>query len=333
MQVRLRNTSVRLHVLINYTLLCFLCCTNLAITIMNIAEQLAPRLIHLPSQPQVGCNGHTALCNRKYSNVTQIATHDSAFVGILPMDNQNVFVSAQLDAGIRFLQGQTHLDRRGMLSLCHTNCGMKDAGSVEDYLGTVKRWLDGHPMEVVTVLLTNGDYVNVTEFEHAFNASGIAPYAYIPTASHSKSDINSWPTLGELITSGKRLVAFLDSGASPSIPYILPEWTYFWETPFDTTDPSFTQCAVNRPGAIANTPALVAQRMYIMNHFLDTEVIGMDLPDRRDARKTNAAKGVGSIGAQAELCMGMHGRAPNGVLVDYFDKGDVFAVQNQLNGL
>ena len=45
--------------------------------------------------------------------------------------------------------------------------------------------------------------------------------------------------------------------------------------------------------------------MIIMNHFLDTDVLGMDLPDRRDARKTNAATSTRSLGAQAALCGGV----------------------------
>ena len=58
----------------------------------------------------------------------------------------------------------------------------------------------------------------------------------------------------------------------------------------------------------------------------------MDVPDRRDARKTNAAVGDESIGAQVDLCQQEHGRAPKGILVDFFDKGDVFEVQDALNG-
>lgn len=58
----------------------------------------------------------------------------------------------------------------------------------------------------------------------------------------------------------------------------------------------------------------------------------MVVPDRRDAKKTNAWIGKGSIGEQAERCMGMHGRAPNAVLVDYFDRGQVLEAQDRLNG-
>ena len=73
--------------------------------------------------------------------------------------------------------------------------------------------------------------------------------------------------------------------------------------------------------------------MYIVNHFLDLDLGGIDVPDDAADNTTNAATGVGSIGAQAGICVGLYGRAPWGVLVDYFDKGDVFTAQNTLNGL
>jgi hypothetical protein len=54
------------------------------------------------------CNGNAALCSRQYPDVSQIGTHDSAFVGSLPTDNQAVDVTGQLNAGIRFLQAQVY---------------------------------------------------------------------------------------------------------------------------------------------------------------------------------------------------------------------------------
>ena len=331
--MRIRNTEVRLKIVFNYTILGLSCVIILTSAIINFMEQLTPMLVHIHTQAQVGCNGHVELCNRRYSNVTQIATHDSAFVGILPTDDQDVDVGAQLDAGVRFLQAQTHRNVFGTLSLCHTSCYLKDAGSVKVYLEVIKKWLDKHPKEVVTLLLTNGDNVRVSEFDDVFVASGIQPYAYVPGPSHNPSILDSWPTLGELVDNDTRLVAFLDYGAMDTVPYILPEFLYFWETPFDMTDPSFPQCIIDRPGGVVENPALAAQRMYLVNHYLDTEMMGMDVPDRRDARKTNAASGSESIGAQIDLCQKEHGRAPKGILVDYFEKGDVFKVQDALNGL
>jgi len=331
-KIRIKRPNIRVHVFINYTILTILCCIILANAILNVLEQLAPRLYHLPNQPEIGCNGHLELCHREFSKITQIASHNAAFVGILPMDNQNLEVTGQLNAGIRFLQAQTHLDGRGTLSLCHTDCGIKDAGSVHSFLKTIVDWLGKHPQEVVTLLLTNGDYVSLDYFKSAFNSSGAEEFAYVPFANHSATVLDSWPTLGELIASEKRLVAFLDSGANASVPHILPEFEYFWETPFDTTNPDFPQCIIDRPGDLAQQPAVAAQRMYIMNHYLDTNIFRMDLPDRYDAKSTNAATGNGSISAQADLCQQLHGRPPNGVLVDYFDRGSIFEAQNALNG-
>jgi len=73
--------------------------------------------------------------------------------------------------------------------------------------------------------------------------------------------------------------------------------------------------------------------MYIVNHFLDKAVLGVDVPDNADDAKTNAATGNGSIGAQADLCTRTYGRKPNFVLVDMFDRGNVFAAQDALNGV
>ena len=284
--------------------------------------------IRLFALAQTSCNGSPALCNRSYSNVSQIGTHDSAFVGDLPSDNQDVDVTQQLDAGIRFLQGQTHKDVLGTLSLCHTSCFLLDAGPLTDYLGTVKTWLDANPNEVLTLLLTNGDSLSVTEFDTAFQSSGLVPSVYIPP-SNAPLNLNAWPTLQEMITTQKRLVTFLDYGANANlVPYILDEFAYFFETPYDTTDPTFPECSLDRPPG-----ASPDGRMYIVNHFLDSKISGILIPDDPADSTTNAATGPGSIGAQVALCEGLYQRAPKGILVDYFDKGDVFAAQNAANGL
>jgi len=73
--------------------------------------------------------------------------------------------------------------------------------------------------------------------------------------------------------------------------------------------------------------------MYIVNHFLDKDINGFDIPNRQAAPQTNAATGDGSIGAQNDICIGLYGRQPNGVLVDWFDQGDVFAAQRTMNSL
>ncbi|KAF8851914.1 PLC-like phosphodiesterase [Acephala macrosclerotiorum] len=271
------------------------------------------------------CNGNTALCSRKYSNVTQIGTHDSAFVGILPTDNQLLSVTDQLDAGIRFLQAQTHL-KDSALELCHTSCIEEDAGTLVSYLTTVKAWMDANPNEVLTLLLTNGDSADVSLFGTAMTTSGLSTYAYTPSTQLAMSD---WPTLQELITAGTRLVMFLDYGAdTATVPYILNEFAYFFETAYDVTDSTFPSCALDRPSGSSGSGL-----MMIVNHFLDLDILGILIPDELAASTTNAATGTGSIGAQASVCYSTWGRVPNLILVDYFELGDVFTAQNTLNGL
>ncbi|KAG8531902.1 uncharacterized protein KY384_003538 [Bacidia gigantensis] len=132
----------------------------------------------------------------------------------------------------------------------------------------------------------------------------------------------------------------MDYASQPQrVPYILDEFGYFWETPFDTTDPNFQQCTIDRPRILPSTPAWykagVEQRMYIVNHYLDTKFAGVEVPDRRDAGKTNAADGnPSSIMTHVRLCEKLHGgNKPSVVLVDYFDRGSVKKAEAALNGL
>jgi len=369
------------QILINYSLLTILNIYLLTTSLLNILDTTASLLTHLPTQPTKNgaCNGHASLCTRSYSNITHLATHDSAFIGGLPNSNQNLPLTRQLDAGIRFLTAQTHKSIfYDEVKLCHTSCLLKDGGSLESYLLVLREWVEEHPTEVVTLLLTNGDFLPKSAFIPAFQGAGIVPYAYIPDLEvHKADDKSTWPTLGEMLRRGQRVVVFMDYGADDHVvdqkendtnnngtdfqnetPYLLPEFTYFWETPFDTTDPWFGQCAIDRPAALSSSSSSrttntitttipqplreeqVTQRMYILNHFLDTRFLGMEIPDRRDAAHTNAIGGEAGIGTQVERCVGMYrewGEGgvgwPKAVLVDYFDRGEGLGWERGVNGV
>ncbi|KAF2149062.1 PLC-like phosphodiesterase [Myriangium duriaei CBS 260.36] len=273
------------------------------------------------------CNGNAALCSRSYSNVSFVGTHDSAFNGNGPADNQDVGVATQLNAGIRFLQAQVH-DWFGTLTMCHTNCLILDKGSLAAYLAPIKTFLDNNPNEVVTLLLVNGDNSPVSMFASVFESTGLQQYAYIPPAN--PLPIGQWPTLAQMIAKGTRLVAMLDSGANAAtVPFLLDEFTYYFETEFDVTDTSlFQKCDINRPAGATYTG-----RMGIVNHFRDVDIFGVAIPDRLQAGQTNAISGTNSIGQQASACVQAYGRWPNCVLVDWYDMGDVFGAQRMMNGL
>ena len=87
------------------------------------------------------------------------------------------------------------------------------------------------------------------------------------------------------------------------------EFTNIWETSFDVTDTTF-DCLVNRSKGDSST------EMFLINHFLDTVVLGQPAPDMHALNQTNAVTGTGSLGTQINTCMITQGRPPNFMLVD-----------------
>lgn len=159
----------------------------------------------LAALAHAACNGQDALCSRPYSNVTFVGAHDSAFFGPFITQNQNINVSAQLALGVRFLQAQTHnLD--GHIQMCHTSCLELNAGPLSAFLAPVKAFLDGNPNEVVSLLLTNGDAIPVTDFAGVFETAGLVEYVFAPSGALA---LGQWPTLQTMIDSGTRLVVWM----------------------------------------------------------------------------------------------------------------------------
>ncbi|KZO90210.1 PLC-like phosphodiesterase, partial [Calocera viscosa TUFC12733] len=284
-----------------------------------------------PHRRATTCNGSPSLCTRSYGNTTFVGAHDSFAVSPTSLaGNQDYDVTQQLTDGIRMLQNQLH-NSSGTIELCHTSCDLLDAGSLEAYLGKVNTWLKANPDEVVTLLLVNSDDIDVTQFGAAYTAAGLDTLSYTPP--QAAITVDQWPTLGEMIDQGTRVVTFMDSGADfTTVPYIIDvEFSNMWETPFDVTT-SF-DCSVNRTHGDPTT------QLYTINHFLDTAgsigSIAFSTPDKSALGTTNAVSGPGSLGAQAEECLAEYSRAPNFMLVDFYEvgAGSVFEVAAGINGV
>ncbi|KAI9873225.1 MAG: hypothetical protein M1830_000679 [Pleopsidium flavum] len=281
------------------------------------------------------CNNYPELCTRKYSNITEVGAHNSPFVRPgSAASNQELGVIAQLNDGIRMLQGQTHMVNN-TLYYCHTSCDLLNAGTVESYLRTVTSWIQNHPYDVVTILIGNGDFVEVGNYTTPIENSGLSRYAYTP--SQIPLAIDDWPTLSELILTGKRAVIFMDYKANQTaVPYILDEFSQMWETPFSPTDRRFP-CTVQRPPGIKNTQA--GERLYMANHNLNIEItlagISLLVPNTVLLNETNNVTGFGSLGLMANDCAEAHPKPPNFLLVDYYniDNGTVFEVAAQHNNV
>jgi hypothetical protein len=153
----------------------------------------------------VACNGNDALCGRKYSEVTMVGSHNSAFVGFLPQHNQYKSITEQLNMGVRFLQAQTQ-KKDGIIEMCHTYCWELDEGPLTQYLAELSDWMDDHPRDIVTLLLTNIDAMPVAQFADAFRSTSLEKYVFRPDGHIS---LEQWPTLQQLIDAGTRLIVFM----------------------------------------------------------------------------------------------------------------------------
>ncbi|XDG04276.1 hypothetical protein ABKA04_003891 [Annulohypoxylon sp. FPYF3050] len=285
------------------------------------------------------CNNYAEFCTRKYSNITNVACHNSPF--ITPNNlaaNQQYDVTAQLNDGVRFLQAQIQWPTGGSEPhFCHTSCDILDAGPITDWLGQVKNWVAAHPYDVVTILLGNGNYSVPSLYVPYIEQTGILRYIYTPSVAPMTLD--DWPTLSEMVLRGQRVVMFMDYMANQTeYPWLLDEFSQLWETPFDPTNQSFP-CTVQRPPNLAEKDA--KNRLYMINHNLNVElsILGTDMlvPARTELNVTNNVTGTGSLGLSANNCRSDWGRPPNFLNVDYYNTGgfpgSVFEVAAQMNNV
>ncbi|KAL2427037.1 putative secreted protein [Exophiala dermatitidis] len=285
----------------------------------------------------VPCNGYPEFCQRKFSNITYVAAHNSPFIrGGNLAANQMLDVETQLNDGIRMLQFQAHLVN-GTMYLCHTSCDLLNAGTLESYLTTVTKWLRAHPHDVITILMGNYDVVDPFNFTSPVTQSGLIDFVYTPPTVPMSLD--SWPTLAEMILTNKRAVVMLDYNANQTaIPWLLDEFSNMWETPFSPTDRDFP-CTAQRPPDRSRDQRL--DRMYMANHNLNLQVslagISLLVPFSTLLNETNAVTGYGSAGRAVTNCTEMWDRPPNYLLVDYYNignfNGSVFQVAADANNV
>lgn len=299
------------------------------------------------------CNNSPLLCGRSYNSVTHLGAHDSAFLRNTQELNaiagdQFFNATLALSAGVRLLQAQVHL-LNGTLFLCHTSCGLLNAGLLETWLGLIGRWMDANPHDVVTLLLVNSDHQAAAMFGRIFQQIGLSKYGY----AHSAGQGAGWPTLQNMIAANTRLVTFIAAvTADASYPYLLNEFEHIFETPYMITNlVQFSNCSLDRPPSAGSATAALRQGMLpLLNHFAYAKVSSsIQIPDVSDIDVTNSpdTTGTGSssgggggggisgtLGAQARLCTTQWGGTkPTFLLVDFFNRGPAISTADNLNGL
>jgi len=265
------------------------------------------------------CNGADVLCGRAFDAVAHLTTHNAmsaeAYGFIAP--NQTRSFTGQLDAGVRALMLDVHRNADSGLpspnlgaeaiALCHGYCAF-GAIPLTAGLTEIRAWLDAHPREVVTLILEN--YVSAAALETSFADAGLLPLL----ATHTTGA--AWPTLGQMIDSGRRVVVLTDSQGGQR-PWLLPVFSEAWDTDFSAATTADFTCDVLR-GSFSN-------RLIILNHFLSDP-----LPSPLLADQANAASFL--PGRVADCRAEWGGRLPNFVTVDFFERGVAAQVVADLNG-
>lgn len=306
--------------------------------------------------PIVACNGYAALCDRTLDRVVFASSHNSmsaaadGFVGA----NQPRGLVAQLDYGIRgFLidsyygvkEGgrvrtvlpERHLSRAQLSKdvggdaaaaierltrgagfppptdpnkrayLCHVFC---EAGSVDmtSALTAVRRWMEKHPDEVLIFFVE--DSVTPADTARVFEQSGLLRYVY----THGRAE--QWPTLRQMISSGRRLLVLSENERSGAVPWYHDGFSLVQETPYHFTSAKNFSCRPNR-----GTPD---SPLFLLNHWIDN-----GRPSRKASSEVNR---FDVLLPRARACEKERELLPNLVAVDWYDEGDLLGVVNVLNG-
>lgn len=260
------------------------------------------------------CNGRHELCYKRLNEVTFVQTHnahahDGTFSPLAA--NQNGDIPAQFAAGVRGLG----------LKLYYTSSTFCGSGTNlyayhgSPLLGCVRfstigaqilTFLNANPNEFVFITV-EGSASN-TEIANGFNSAGLTPFLY----QHVFGEV--WPTLGELIESGKRLIV-LNSNSGPGLPGYHEMWHFIQDTEYDFQTTNDMNCNYLR----GNTNADI----FLLNHFL-TNVS----PQPASAAATNDWSFVLNRARQCSAARGLH---PNLLYIDFFNSGDVFRAADSLN--
>jgi hypothetical protein len=261
------------------------------------------------------CNGHVELCERPFDEIVFPGTHNSHAAlddGFPPVNaNHQHGLAQQLADGIRVLLVDVYLDEADpdTVLMCHGPCALASAPHLEG-LGTITSFLGANPREVITIIYEDHAPVDAIAQDYATTGADALVFTHAPGTP--------WPTLAEMIEADARLVVTAESGAPPP-PWFHHVWDEAWDTPYGPTAIEDLSCARNR-GSTDNA-------LFLVNHWVND---AFGLPSQQNAAVVNASD---VLLPRAEECRDLWDHAPNFLVVDFYEQGDLFAVVDALNGI
>jgi hypothetical protein len=259
------------------------------------------------------CNGHKELCGLEYDQVAFPGTHGSyaATSEGFHAPDQTYPVARQLADGIRVLHFEVHVYNGGVYA-CHSLCAI-GSKLFADEMQSVDSFLVAHPGEVVTLLLERSDAtITADDIGDAMKASGLEPFMHVQAVGAP------WPTLGEMIQKGDRLIALLDDTTGSSSPWLLPRWDLTWETPWNNEVPAdFGRCDADR--------GMMGDGVYVVDTYME------DVPIQSAAHAALVNYDPFLVD-RVLFCKRATSTLPNFVMVNFYEVSDVFSVVDVLNG-
>ncbi len=265
-----------------------------------------------PETPATTCNGHSELCDRPYDKIAFPMTHNSFAVvseGFRPgaNANQSRTIQQQLRDGVRVFMLNTY-QYGDEVMMCHGNCMLGMTPHL-NALRIFESFLVAHTQEVITIIYE--DFISPASAAAELEAAGLLDYVYAHEANAP------WPTLGEMVNANERLVVLAENrGGRGDYAWYHDAWQLMRDTPYGSRNFS---CELNR-GASDND-------LFLMNHWANTR---LSLPSASNASVVNQHD---VLMARANQCAWEAGRIPNFVAVDFYDRGDLLAVVDELNGV
>jgi hypothetical protein len=239
----------------------------------------------------------------------RIATARSAYAEARAQAEKD-FGPETVAAGLRVFDTLTDPTPAGpeRLYLCHGLCEI-GASDFVDGMAQVAAWLDAHPDEVLTLIIQ--DHADPGRIGAALTEAAVASLAFTPPPPGGL-----WPTLGQLIDSGRRVLVMLEHhDGGTRYPWMRNGYErLLQETPY-----AFSQASAFTCGEYRGRPDAP---LFLINHWLT-----------RFDKLVTAARQVNDAAVLRERVQAcrQQRRAPTYLSVNYADIGDLIAVVRELN--
>ena len=205
---------------------------------------------------------------------------------------------------------------RGMY-LCHSFCEL-GATPLQSVLEDIHTFLVANPGAVLVVV--NQDYVTPEDFVEAVKDAGVAEFAYTGPVN------GEWPTLREMVDSGRRVVFLAENEAGGAPWYHLAYDGITEETPYAFKKVVQLTSSADLAATCSKNRGAAGSPIFLLNHWITTDPL--PLPSQAD--EVNA---YDALLKRARDCQRIRKHLPNLVAVNFYLRGEVFRVVDTLNRL